>query len=217
VKAGKSGCVILHLRRTPHLATEQALTRQWDFLLHRSAISSSPHIALPKGKRTHSRVFSTPESPKPPHRHYCQLCCQQQNKHYAHLGAALGESNCSPAICGHSPASLSCEFLLHGGEFPAQAQSFTPPRDLGEKEAQFPSSCSGSIQEAVVYLNVICMVHLGSTGSEITQVLHQKHRTEIPAKHPTLSSPPAAAVSIVIICISHSDQLLSMTIWWIIT
>lgn len=61
------------------------------------------------------------------------------------------------------------------------------------------------------------MAHLGSTGSTITQVLYQKHCTEIAVKHPTLSSPPAAAVSIVIICTSHSDQLLSMTIWWIIT
>lgn len=61
------------------------------------------------------------------------------------------------------------------------------------------------------------MAHLGSTGSVITQVLYQKHRAEIAVKHPTLSSPPTTAVSIVIICISHSDQLLSMIVCWIIT
>lgn len=109
----KSGCVILCPSRTPHLAIEQHFLHQWDFLLHRSAISSSQHITLPRGERT--PVFSTPESPEQPHWHYCQLCCQQCNKHCAHLQDTLGESNCSSAICGHSPASLTCEFLLHGG------------------------------------------------------------------------------------------------------
>lgn len=133
-KAEKPGCLVVCPRRTPHSATEQHVICQWDFLLLRGAISSSHTSQCLKVREL--RV------PKQPHRHYCQLCCQQYNKHCDHLGAALGQSNCSSDICG-----LTRKFLFPEQQFRAQAESLILLWNLraGGKEAELPSSSSGLI------------------------------------------------------------------------
>lgn len=91
-KAEKPGCVVVYPRRTPHSATEQHGTCQWDFVLLRAAISSSHTSQCLKGTEL--------QSPKAASLAVLPAVLPTVQQALWSPWSALGQSNCSSDICG---------------------------------------------------------------------------------------------------------------------